>query len=539
EGLGRSGDQAFAILRDLGLADQRLMRAFLSVAGAGDLLRRSVEMGNAAWEQNAALIEEAEKRYRTRASRLRMLQNRLRNALIRFGEGLTPFLESLMGFVDRLVTGLGRVADAFERLPVPVRMVLANLALIVALIGPITWGFGAMNRALAGAIGVWGQFAEMIGKVVTQMRTAQVGLGRAIVQVFGPTRLIIAAIAGLVIAGVWLIANWDRVRSSAIRIWHGIAAVVQFAASIVIRGISAMVNVIAFIIPPLRGAAQVVMGWANSLQEAAKRSWDLARASQPAAQVAEAAKSIVQVAQGARDAADAQEDLADEMTKAGKSAARNLQAFDEVHTLQQDMGKAAPELGLPLLDFPELQMPSTADITGLGDAFGKMAETLAKAGENARGLWSNFLDRYPLVQAAAENITKAALWIRNNWDAIGPAIGAVAGIALILLAPWYAIALLVAGVALYVAANWDKILPVLQRLWDNITGVALPVWEQLKTTVLAVAGQIWQTVQVVWGWITTFWQNWGATILAVLEGVWRQIGIVIETAIRIIGNVIG
>src|SRR5690606_29697602 len=71
EGLGRSGNQAFAILRDLGLADQRLMRAFLSVAGAGDLLRRSVEMGNVAWEQNAALVEEAEKRYRTLARCLR------------------------------------------------------------------------------------------------------------------------------------------------------------------------------------------------------------------------------------------------------------------------------------------------------------------------------------------------------------------------------------------------------------------------------------------------------------------------------------
>src|SRR5690606_32622255 len=85
EGLGRSGNQAFAILRDLGLADQRLIRAFLSVAGADDLLRRSVEMANVAWEQNAALVEEAEKRYRTRASRLRMLQNRLTNALIKFG----------------------------------------------------------------------------------------------------------------------------------------------------------------------------------------------------------------------------------------------------------------------------------------------------------------------------------------------------------------------------------------------------------------------------------------------------------------------
>src|SRR5690606_7654560 len=286
---------------------------------ADDLLRRSVEMANAAWEQNVALVEEAEKRYRTRASRLRMLQNRITNALIRFGEGLTPFLESLMGFVDRLVTGLGRVADAFERLPAPVRMVLANLALVVALIGPITWGFGAMNRALAGAIGVWGQFAEMVGKVITQMRTAQVGLGRALLQVMGPTRLIIAAVIAAAVAALWMLANWDRVRAGAQRVWSAISAAVMLAASIVVRGIELMTRAVAVLVPSMRATAEGFAALARSMQQSAQQAWRAA--TRPATiQAGEWESRIEQMrrsAEAGQKAADAQQQFAEGLEAAG------------------------------------------------------------------------------------------------------------------------------------------------------------------------------------------------------------------------------
>ena len=111
EGLGRSGDQAYVVLRNLGLTDQRLTRGFLSVANAGNLLRRSMDMGTKAWEENIALTKEANERYKTAASRLKMLRNRVYNAAISLGGAFAPLLEMAMDKVQVFVTGLQRLAE--------------------------------------------------------------------------------------------------------------------------------------------------------------------------------------------------------------------------------------------------------------------------------------------------------------------------------------------------------------------------------------------------------------------------------------------
>lgn len=62
QGLGQAGDEAITILDELDLKDQRLIRAFLSLAGAGDLVEEAMTTANEAWMENTALTEEAEKR---------------------------------------------------------------------------------------------------------------------------------------------------------------------------------------------------------------------------------------------------------------------------------------------------------------------------------------------------------------------------------------------------------------------------------------------------------------------------------------------
>lgn len=119
EGLGNAGDEAFAILERLGLEDQRLIRSFLSTAQAGDLLRRSIETGNTAFEQNTALATEAEKRYSTTAAQLQVLQNRATDFGISLGQQMLPALnESAQGAValidaaEPLAPALAAIAKA-------------------------------------------------------------------------------------------------------------------------------------------------------------------------------------------------------------------------------------------------------------------------------------------------------------------------------------------------------------------------------------------------------------------------------------------
>ena len=66
----RNGKTAIAVLDDMGLKEVRLSNTILSLANASDLLADTVEHGNKAWKQNTALVNEANKRYKTTQSHI-------------------------------------------------------------------------------------------------------------------------------------------------------------------------------------------------------------------------------------------------------------------------------------------------------------------------------------------------------------------------------------------------------------------------------------------------------------------------------------
>src|SRR5690606_23011250 len=89
-GLGREGQNAIAVLDELGLADARLIRTFLSLANASDLLTEALDLSKEAWEQNTALSREAQLRFQTTEARVGLLMNRVRDLGITFGNALLP-----------------------------------------------------------------------------------------------------------------------------------------------------------------------------------------------------------------------------------------------------------------------------------------------------------------------------------------------------------------------------------------------------------------------------------------------------------------
>jgi len=107
EGLGAAGDDAINILEDLELKDQRLIRSFLSLSKAGDLLGDSIERGSEAWGENNALTKEAEQRYRTTAAQVEIFKNRIRDIAITIGDALLPKFNAML-------SALSPVAEAFH-----------------------------------------------------------------------------------------------------------------------------------------------------------------------------------------------------------------------------------------------------------------------------------------------------------------------------------------------------------------------------------------------------------------------------------------
>lgn len=187
EGLGEmsaEGKNVFGVLDDLGFSEIRVRDALLRASGAGDLFRRSMDIGSQAWAENLALSKEASERYKTTESQLTMLKNKIRDLGITLGDMLSPHIKGA-------AEGIGRFVETLQGLPPGAKKVGAMALLIgtglLLIAGPILLLIGFLPSLAAGF--------GMLGTI---------SLGA-----LGPIAL---AIAGVVAAGVLLYKNWDKIK---------------------------------------------------------------------------------------------------------------------------------------------------------------------------------------------------------------------------------------------------------------------------------------------------------------------------------------
>lgn len=118
-----SGGDVFTTLDDLGQSDVRTSAALLKMAGAGDLLANSLQLGNKAWGENNALTTEAEKRYQTAASRIEIAKNKANDAAITMGGALAPTVASA-------AEAAGNLADSFNDLSPSTQSTIVRIATV-------------------------------------------------------------------------------------------------------------------------------------------------------------------------------------------------------------------------------------------------------------------------------------------------------------------------------------------------------------------------------------------------------------------------
>ena len=75
----RNGKSATAVLADMGIEEIRLSDALKRAAGASGVFEDAVKLGSEAWEENTALAKEAEQRYATTESKIKILGNSVKD----------------------------------------------------------------------------------------------------------------------------------------------------------------------------------------------------------------------------------------------------------------------------------------------------------------------------------------------------------------------------------------------------------------------------------------------------------------------------
>lgn len=194
-GLGKmqkAGGDVFGVLDELEMKDIRVQRAMLALAGSGTVLTESLATGRAAWEANTALTTEAERRYATTASQLKILGNHAREVGISMGTAFLPGVNS----AAKLGVSLLQTGAAIKLLSVAAGALLGRMVALGAV-----WAVGQV-AAFAGALRTAAVALQLIGTA------AMSGQLRALPGLFAAGGMSAAALAGPVglIAGGGIVA---------------------------------------------------------------------------------------------------------------------------------------------------------------------------------------------------------------------------------------------------------------------------------------------------------------------------------------------
>ncbi|MBP1950301.1 phage tail tape measure protein [Virgibacillus litoralis] len=220
EGLSTAEDRglsAIGVLDEMGITEVRMRDALLRAAGASDVFSESLEIGSKAWKENIALTEEAEKRYATTESQLKIMWNRVKDLGITLGEALVPAVMDAIDAAEPFIEKIEAGADAFSKMNEEEQRSILKMVGFVAAVGPASIVLGGLTTTVGGALKIFGSLSKMLGAARGAGllgRLAGLGVG-------GPVGW---AIAGVTVLGTVVNAlskessdlndvNWDTVES--------------------------------------------------------------------------------------------------------------------------------------------------------------------------------------------------------------------------------------------------------------------------------------------------------------------------------------
>lgn len=140
-----SGGSVIQILEALGMSNVRISDTLLRTSGNAKQFAEAIGLSNEAWKENGALSVEAEKRYATLESRLKILWNEVRIVAIELGDALRPAIE-------QTITAVREATTWFAGLDKGTKEQIATIGAMVAAIGPLVAGFGFLILGVKGLL---------------------------------------------------------------------------------------------------------------------------------------------------------------------------------------------------------------------------------------------------------------------------------------------------------------------------------------------------------------------------------------------------
>lgn len=208
-GLSKMNDEgigAIATLNEIGITELRLSDTLLRSANATELIGDALSRANVAWDENAALITESDKRLQTTASQLTNVKNKLVAVGVSFTQTMAPELQRLVDKLAGAVDWIGSLDDAARRN-------ITTFGLYAASAGLALKVLGGVGRTVTGAIGVFGKLAQRIGEAGAAFAQTH-SMGSALVTLLGSGGLLVGGIAAATAAIAALIIHFKNLEAA-------------------------------------------------------------------------------------------------------------------------------------------------------------------------------------------------------------------------------------------------------------------------------------------------------------------------------------
>lgn len=159
EKASKNGENLNDVLGEVGIKGIREADALLRLAGNSKILGEALGISGEAWEDNTALTEEAQEKYKTFYSQLDIFKNMITEIGIELGGPFMAALTSVMEASKPLLEILKNMAQTFADMPKQTQENIVKFAGLAIAAGPLLKIFGGLTGGIGGVIKKMSEFS--------------------------------------------------------------------------------------------------------------------------------------------------------------------------------------------------------------------------------------------------------------------------------------------------------------------------------------------------------------------------------------------
>lgn len=208
------GNSAIKVLDDMGITEVRLRDSLLRAGSASELFNDTIALGSKAWEENTALTNEANQRYATTESQIKILKNEIVAMAREIGVELLPIVKDGMIVIKDLIKKFNELSPATKEN-------IIKLATLSATVGPVVGSVGKLAEGFGGVLKVAGKLSSKLG--ATKIATETVGTAAKVAGGASGVAGLASSLGGVVVAAAPYVLAGAAIAGAGYAIYKGLS----------------------------------------------------------------------------------------------------------------------------------------------------------------------------------------------------------------------------------------------------------------------------------------------------------------------------